>query len=107
MTATYATAFPAPSGAPAGKAAGPAFVSGSTLAPSPPPSTVVGPRAWMREHLFTGPVNIALTIVIALMLAWLIPPFIRFVLIDAVWSGANRDVCIYTPERTAVISVAV
>ncbi|WP_460450120.1 amino acid ABC transporter permease [Alsobacter sp. SYSU BS001988] len=102
MTATDATAFPAPSGAPAGKAAGPAFVSGSTLAPSPPPSTVVGPRAWMREHLFTGPVNIALTIVIALMLAWLIPPFIRFVLIDAVWSGANRDVCIYTPERTAV-----
>ncbi|GGH22648.1 ABC transporter [Alsobacter metallidurans] len=98
MTTADASSFPTPPRVDAG----PAYVSRTTLAPSPPPYSVVGPVAWMREHLFTGPVNIALTIIIGLLLAWIIPPFLRFAIFDAVWSGANRDVCIYTPERTAV-----
>lgn len=97
MTATDASSFPTPRTDP-----GPAYVSRATLQPSPPPASTVGPWAWMRTHLFTGPVNIALTIIIALLLAWAIPPLLRFLVIDAIWTGQNREACIYTPDRTVV-----
>jgi general L-amino acid transport system permease protein len=31
-----------------------------------------------------------------------LPPLIRFLFIDAVWSGADREACIITPERPVV-----
>jgi general L-amino acid transport system permease protein len=78
------------------------FVRSSTVAPSPPPSSVSGPVAWAKEHLFTGPLNIILTVVILALLAWTIPGLIRFLFIDAVWTGANREACIITEQRPVV-----
>ena len=80
----------------------PRFVRAATIEPSPPPSSVVGPVAWMREHLFTGPVNIALTIALVGLFVWIVPGMIRFLFIDAVWSGADREACIITPQRPVV-----
>ena len=39
------------------------------------------------------PFNIALTILIALLLAWMVPELVKFLLIDAVWTGTDRDAC--------------
>ena len=36
-----------------------------------------------------APLNIVLTIVCALLIAWIVPPLVKFLLIDAVWDGAE------------------
>ena len=59
-----------------------------------PPVSARGPFAWLRQNLFSTPFNAVLTIVAMLALAWLVPPVIRFLLIDAVWVGADREACL-------------
>jgi general L-amino acid transport system permease protein len=44
------------------KATSATFVRNEMLAPSAPPSTEAGPIKWMRENLFSSPLNIVLTI---------------------------------------------
>ena len=78
------------------------FVRSGNLAPAPPPPSVVGPAAWVREHLFTGPLNIMLTIVLVALALWVIPPLVRFLFIDAAWSGADREACINTAQRPEI-----
>jgi general L-amino acid transport system permease protein len=62
-----------------------------------PPVGTHGPLTWLRQNLFSTPFNAVLTIVAVLGLAWAIPPVVRFLLIDAVWVGADRDACIAGP----------
>ncbi|MCZ8099908.1 MAG: amino acid ABC transporter permease [Burkholderiales bacterium] len=78
------------------------FVRDATVGAAPPPSSVVGPWAWMREHLFTGPVNIAMTFILLALFLWVVPGLIRFLFIDAVWTGADREACIITEQRPVV-----
>ncbi len=59
----------------------------------PPPSLVRGPLAWLRQNLFSSPANTVLTLVVLFLLFVILPPTIRFLLIDAVWSGADRAAC--------------
>ncbi len=54
---------------------------------------MTGALGWLRANLLSSPFNIALTILIVLLLAWAIPELIKFLLIDAVWTGADRDAC--------------
>jgi general L-amino acid transport system permease protein len=65
----------------------------------PPPSSRTGVFGWLRANLFSSPFNIALTLIAILVIAWIVPPLIRFLLIDATWSGADRDACIPSPAR--------
>jgi len=60
----------------------------------PPPATRAGIFGWLRENLFSSPLNIALTIICITFIAWVVPPLLRFLLIDAVWSGAGRQACL-------------
>ncbi len=69
------------------------FVRGTTLAARPAPMAMTGAIGWLRANLLSSPFNIALTILIALLLAWAIPELVKFVLIDAVWTGTDRDAC--------------
>lgn len=69
------------------------FVRQEHLPPRPAPTRMTGAAGWIRENLLSTPFNIALTILIALLLAWVIPELLRFLVIDAVWSGADRDAC--------------
>ena len=52
---------------------------------SEPPRRKLPPRDWVRENLFSGLFNSALTIVFALLLAWVVYRVGRFVLVDARW----------------------
>jgi general L-amino acid transport system permease protein len=64
----------------------------ATLLPAPVAST--GVLGWMRANLFSSPGNIALTVTCVALIAWLVPPLLRFFIFDAVWSGADRDACL-------------
>jgi general L-amino acid transport system permease protein len=71
------------------------YVQSSPIPAMRPPLTMVGPIGWMRNNLFSSPTNIALTIIGALLAWWIIPPIVRFMFIDAVWTGPNREVCLF------------
>jgi general L-amino acid transport system permease protein len=68
----------------------------------PPPASLTGWQGWVRENLFSSPINIMMT-VIAIALIWLIvPPILSFAIFDAVWTGADREACVLTPARPVV-----
>jgi general L-amino acid transport system permease protein len=68
----------------------------------PPPLAARGPLGWVRANLFATWFDIALTIAIAALLLWIVPPLVKFMIVDAVWSGADRDACVATPARPEV-----
>ena len=65
----------------------------------PPPAARAGALGWLRTNLFSSPANIALTLVCVLFIVWAVPPLLRFFLIDAVWSGTDRDACLASPAQ--------
>lgn len=71
----------------------PRFVRSQQVEALPPPSLARGPIAWIRENLFSGPFNTLLTLVVFYLLYVSVPPLVRFLFIDAVWSGTDRAVC--------------
>ncbi|GAU82023.1 amino acid ABC transporter permease [Bosea sp. BIWAKO-01] len=46
-----------------------------------------------RQRLFGTPATAALTVILALGIAWVAVPLIRWALIDATWSGTTRNDC--------------
>jgi general L-amino acid transport system permease protein len=75
------------------------YLRGAPLEPLPPPTTRAGPLGWLRANLFSSPANIALTLACVLLIVWVVLPFFQFFLIDAVWSGADRDACLASPAQ--------
>jgi len=69
------------------------FVQRATIENRPPPLAMSGALGWLRQNLISTPFNIAMTILIGLFLLWIIPDLIRFLFVDAVWTGADRDAC--------------
>jgi len=69
------------------------FVRTEAIAARPPPAAMTGAVGWLRANLLSTPFNIALTILIALLLVWVIPALVNFLVVDAVWSGTDRDAC--------------
>jgi general L-amino acid transport system permease protein len=76
-----------------------AFVRERIVAPQPPPTVASGAVAWMRENLFSSPLNVALTLLCVLLVAWVVPPLVKFLFIDAVWDGASRADCLARPDH--------
>jgi general L-amino acid transport system permease protein len=70
------------------------FVRGEPIAASPPPMAMRGAIGWVRENLVSSKFNVILTILIALLALWIIPDLVRFMLVDAVWTGADRNACL-------------
>jgi general L-amino acid transport system permease protein len=57
------------------------------------PSSQVGGWAWLRKNLFATIPDTVLTIVGLILLVLVLPPLIRWGLIDAQWTGADRSAC--------------
>jgi general L-amino acid transport system permease protein len=49
---------------------------------------------WPGQNLFSSPLNAALTLGCIASIIWAVPPLIRFFLLDAVWSGTDREACV-------------
>jgi general L-amino acid transport system permease protein len=93
-----------------------ATVPGSAAMPTPPaayvraapvpfvapPASIVGVIGWVRAKLFPSIGSGVLTIVIALLLVWVVPPIIDFLAVDAVWSGSDRTACLASAARPEV-----
>ena len=67
------------------------------IATAPPPGER-GIGSWLRKNLFASPTDTALTILGVLLIVWLIPPFINWAIVQAVWSGADRAACTTTAQ---------
>jgi general L-amino acid transport system permease protein len=69
------------------------FVREEMLEALPPSAADSGVILWLRKNLFSSWTNTIATLIILYLLYLIIPPFIEFVLTNAVWSGTGRDVC--------------
>ncbi len=70
----------------------------STFAPGqhpelPPPITQVGAIGWMRQNLFSSPLNIGLTILASYLLYIIVVPLLQWAIIDANWTGTSNADC--------------
>jgi general L-amino acid transport system permease protein len=79
-----------------------AFVRREAAPALPPPIATTGPIGWLRANLFSSVLNTSLTILAILLVVWLVPPMIRFLIVDAVWSGSDREACLVTEARPQV-----
>ncbi|MBV8920870.1 amino acid ABC transporter permease [Bradyrhizobium sp.] len=71
-----------------------AFVRNELVPEKPAPVKTTGVVGFLRTRLFNSPTNILLTIVGALLIWFTFVPALRFLLIDAVWHGADRSACL-------------
>jgi general L-amino acid transport system permease protein len=78
------------------------FLQAAPISPQPPPVATTGAVAWVRANLFSSPFNIILTILTILLVLWIVPDALRYLIFDAVWTGDDRAACIYTPEHPNV-----
>jgi general L-amino acid transport system permease protein len=70
------------------------YVRRELIAPLPPPLATGGMLGFIRRRLFSSIFNTVLTLVSLLLLIIVVPPLVRFLIIDAVWSGTSRTDCL-------------
>src|SRR5579863_6086397 len=71
-----------------------AFVRQELVPERAAPVKVTGLVGFVRTRLFNSPTNILLTLVSILLLWFTIIPAVKFLLVDAVWSGKDRTACL-------------
>ncbi|TVR11829.1 MAG: amino acid ABC transporter permease [Salinarimonadaceae bacterium] len=69
------------------------YVRQTMIEPLPPIAPERGVVRWLRKNLFATPLDTALTVIGLLVIAWILPPFLRWAVIDAAWTGSDRSVC--------------
>src|SRR5712671_5293345 len=79
-----------------------AYVQAAAAPFMPPPAASVGALGWIRVNLFPSVGSGVLTVLISLSLIWIALPLIDFLIVDAVWTGSDRDACLATAERPVV-----
>ena len=65
----------------------------AVVEPEPPPASAAAP-ARTRARLFDGPFNTALTLVSIVIIVALVWPTVKFLFVDAVWTGSSRLDCL-------------
>ena len=70
------------------------FVRQDLVPERPAPVKTTGFIGFLRTRLFNSPTNILITIVSALLLWFILVPALKFVLVDAVWTGKDRTACL-------------
>jgi general L-amino acid transport system permease protein len=61
----------------------------------PPPLTVVGPIAWLRQNLFSGWANSIVTVLIAVALAWVAVTIGQWAVTEARWSVVTNNLRLF------------
>jgi general L-amino acid transport system permease protein len=74
------------------------FVRKDLVAERPAPVKTTGMIGFVRTRLLNSPTNILLTVLGALLIWFTVVPALRFLLVDAVWHGSDRNACL---ERNA------
>ncbi|MBU6461794.1 MAG: amino acid ABC transporter permease [Bradyrhizobium sp.] len=71
-----------------------AFVRQELVPERAAPIKTTGFVGFLRTRLFNSPTNTVLTVLSALLIWFTVVPTVRFLLIDAVWHGADRNTCL-------------
>src|ERR1700753_4361465 len=71
-----------------------AFVRQELVPERAAPVKTTGFVGFLRTRLFNSPTNILVTVICALLLWFTVIPAVRFLLVDAVWTGADRNACL-------------
>jgi general L-amino acid transport system permease protein len=71
-----------------------AFVRQELVPERAAPIKTTGFVGFLRTRLFNSPTNTLLTVLSTLLIWFTVVPTIRFLLIDAVWHGADRNACL-------------
>ncbi len=74
--------------------AAPSFVRQELVPERAAPIRTTGLVGFLRTRLFNSPTNILLTLASLLLLWFTVVPAVRFLLVDAVWRGADRSACL-------------
>jgi general L-amino acid transport system permease protein len=69
------------------------FVREQPLAQRPAPFAAAGLSGWIARRFFASPTQFAMTVIGAAAFVFILYPALRFFLLDAVWTGENRDAC--------------
>ena len=78
------------------------FVRQDLVPERPAPVKTTGLVGFVRTRLFNSPTNILITVVSVLLLWFTVVPALKFLLIDAVWRGADRNACLAENAGRAV-----
>jgi general L-amino acid transport system permease protein len=70
------------------------FVRQQLVSERPAPIKTTGFIGFLRTRLFNSPTNILLTIVSIIVLWLTVIPAVKFLLVDAVWHGTDRNACL-------------
>jgi general L-amino acid transport system permease protein len=70
------------------------FVREALVPERPAPVKTTGLIGLLRTRLFNSPTNILLTALGALLIWFTVIPALRFLLVDAVWRGSDRNACL-------------
>ncbi len=71
-----------------------AFVRQDLVPERPAPVKTTGLVGFLRTRLFNSPTNIMITVVSGLLLWFIVVPALKFMLLDAVWTGKDRTACL-------------
>ena len=72
----------------------PAFVRSELVPERAAPVKTTGFVGFLRTRLFNSPTNILITIVGVLLLWFTVVPALKFLLVEAVWKGSDRNACL-------------
>jgi general L-amino acid transport system permease protein len=70
------------------------FVREELIPQRPAPVKTTGFVGFLRTRLLNSPTNILITIVSVLLLWFVLVPTVKFLLVDAVWTGKDRAACL-------------
>jgi general L-amino acid transport system permease protein len=70
------------------------FIRQDLVAERAAPVKTTGVIGFLRTRLFNSPAYVLLTIVSALVIWFTVIPALRFLFVDAVWQGHDRDACL-------------
>jgi general L-amino acid transport system permease protein len=79
-----------------------AYVRTAPPAAVSPPLATAGVLAWFKDRLFSSAGSTSMTILLALLLMWSVPPLIDFLIVDATWTGSDREACLPSPTRPEI-----
>ncbi len=69
------------------------FVRTQDEASLPPPIKTSGLAYWARTNLFATKIDSIMTVIAAAILVWFVPALVRWLFIDAQWTGTDRTFC--------------
>jgi general L-amino acid transport system permease protein len=70
-----------------------AYVRNDEAPRLPPPPSTVGLQGWLRKNLFSSIGDSIVTVVFGLLAVWIVWQAVEFAVLQAVWTGENRNAC--------------